>query len=163
VGLALLVLGTAVAAQMRGPDDAVRSARHEPLALRVRAARALIGAADYYLGFAPRVVTLWHWQISVRRAEPDPRAAWDAIRRIPLLLPDDPLVPAAALVAHIQRHLVHVRRAASRARQASAPYTADYMPVRTLLDTLATDLSPAPLGLAGSTSHAGACPVCALE
>jgi hypothetical protein len=135
----------------------------DPLPLRVRYARALIADADFQLGLTPRELTLWHWQIAVRRVQPDPQHAWDDIRPIAPLTQDQPGMPALSLVGHIQRIFARLDREAILARQAQVPYTADYAPVRTLLDTLDTDLFAALAAPASAASEWGACPVCPLE
>jgi hypothetical protein len=163
VGLALLVLGVALPTQIIAAAHTGWPTMADPLPIRVRYARTLIADAAYQLALTPRVFTLWHWRIAVWPAHPDPQRAWDAIRRIPPLIQDQPAVPAPSLAGHIQRTFAHLDREAMLARQAQEPYTADYAPVRTLLATLDTDLSAALSAPASAASEWGACPVCPLE
>jgi hypothetical protein len=109
------------------------------------------------------VLTLWQWQIAVRRVHPDPQSAWDDLRRIAPLTQDQPSLPAPSLIGHIGRIFARLDREALLARQAQVPYTADYAPVRTLLDTLDTDLFAAQSAPASVASEWAACPVCPLE
>jgi hypothetical protein len=163
VALALLVLGVALPAQIRAAAHPDVPTLHDPLPLRVRYARTLIADAAYQLALTPRVLTLWQWRIAVWPAHPDPQRAWDELRRIPPLTQDQPLVPAPSLIWHIQRTFARLDREAILARQAQEPYTADYAPVRTLLDTLETDLVASQRSPASAASRWGTCPVCPLE
>jgi hypothetical protein len=93
-------------------------------------------------------------------AQPDPQAAWDAIRRIAPVASDQPAVPS--LLGHIQLNLQLTAQAASFAQQLHEVYTPDYSPVRNLLDLLGMDVAAALAPPSPAASDRGTCPVCAI-
>jgi hypothetical protein len=142
------------------PFGAAPPPPHAPLATRVRYIHMLVADAEYALATTPRVYSVWRWQVAVLPAQPDPQAAWDAIRRIAPVAFDQPEVPS--LLWHIQLNLQLTAQTASLAQQLHEVYTPDYTPVRNLLDLLDTDVAAALAPPSPAASDRGTCPLCAV-
>jgi hypothetical protein len=154
------VLRRALPAPILSISPAQAPALHDPLPARVRYIQALIADAEYHLALAPRVITVWRWQIEIRPVQTDPQVAWDDIVRIAPVAQDQPEV--FSLLGHIQRTYQRLAGETSLAQQAHAAYTPDYAPVKTLLDVIATDLT-ATLSRPTTASDSRTCPVCGIE
>jgi hypothetical protein len=162
VVLALLLVLHPMLPAVGWPFGAARTpTMHDPLPARVRYIRGLVADAGYALARTPRVLALWHWQIDVRPAQPDPQAAWDDLSRIPPVAVDQPEV--LSLLWHIQRIYQRLAQEASYARQVHGVYVPDYAPVQTLLQVIDTDLAATLSGPGGPASNRSPCSVCALE
>jgi hypothetical protein len=159
--VALLILRPALPAAVLPIGAARTPALDDPLPARLRYMRGLVDAAEDALALTPRVITAWHWQITVRPAQPDLQTAWDDLERIAPVAVDQPDV--LSLLGHVQGKLLRLAQDGSLAQQAGVAYTPDYAPVQTLLDVIDTDLAARLSPPAGPASDYGTCPVCAIE
>ena len=151
---------TAVLSAVALPFGVAPPPTRAPLATRVRYIHKLVADAEYALATTPRVYMVGHWKLAVVPDQPDPQAAWDAIRRIAPVAFDQPEVPS--LLEHIQLNMQLVAQTASNAQQMHEVYTPDYTPVRDLLDLLDTDVDAALVPLSPAAGDQGICPLCAV-
>ncbi len=136
--LAALVLLTLLNAHVHPFGGDRTPVLSDPLALRVRYERTLVADAKYHLGLQPRVVSVWHWRISIQPENQDPQDAFNDAMHVGNMAFDQP-----AVLADLWRVRLSYQRLGRIARlyqQAHIAYTPDYSQVQTWLDNIDADL-----------------------